>query len=126
MIVMSSEQIKIVENLLNKDTESLSFGELQAIVAMIYDIWRIEKEKVEDWIPVDPDLKDLSLFDEDWVLLAAKMNPEGWYGVPFIGELRNGIWYEHAKGDVPIEETYGVKITHWRPIQNYEVGVYHL
>jgi len=51
----------------------------------------------------------------DWVLVKVKMEPEGWYGVPYIAELRNGVWYAQCL-DSPMEEVLSVKVTHWMPI----------
>ena len=51
----------------------------------------------------------------DWVLVQAKFVPEGWYGVPHIAELRDGVWYSDGF-DTPLEETAGVAVTHWMPL----------
>lgn len=66
------------------------------------------------WNPVDRSLKDLKQFEEDWVIVAVRLVPERWYG----------IWYDRNDND--IEKVYGVRVTHWKPIENYEIGVYHL
>ena len=65
------------------------------------------------WIPVNERLPERPL--HDWVLVATKLVPENWYGVPHIAELRSGIWYSH-ENDAPMEELYGVVVTHWMPL----------
>jgi hypothetical protein len=44
----------------------------------------------QKWIPVSERLPEKQ---HDWVLVACKLHPEGFYGVPHIGELRNGVWW---------------------------------
>lgn len=63
-----------------------------------------------DWIDVNFKLPE----GHDWVLVACKLDPEGWYGVPHIAELRNGVWYADCF-EVPLENA-GVKVTHWMPL----------
>lgn len=120
---MKKEQLDLIEDLIVKKSHVLTFEEIQALAAMALDCW-INTRPRAIWNPVDPKLNNLNEFDEDWVLVAVKMDPEGWYGVPFVAELRDGVWYDRC--DVDIERAYSVKITHWKPIENYEVGVYNL
>lgn len=54
----------------------------------------------------------------DWVLVAIQILPEGYYGVPYVAECRNGIWYDHMDRD--IEKDLGVKVTHWTTIPGDE------
>jgi hypothetical protein len=64
-----------------------------------------------NWIKVEDELPDRNLYD--WVLVIAKMVPEGWHGVPAVAELRgDNIWYFRDE-DLPAEETLGIKVTHW-------------
>ena len=65
------------------------------------------------WISVKDRLPERPLYD--WVLVQAKMVPEGWYGVPHIAELRHGVWYDNGY-DTPLECTCGVCVTHWQPL----------
>ena len=67
----------------------------------------------EQWIPISKRLPESPLYD--WVLVATKLDPEGWYGVPHIAELRNGIWFDQQH-DIPFEEQCGVVVTHWMPL----------
>ena len=48
----------------------------------------------------------------DWVLVISKLNPENYFTVPAVAELRNGVWYFRDFG-VPAENTLGIKVTHW-------------
>ena len=61
------------------------------------------------WISVNEKLPERPLYD--WVLVAIKLVPENWYGVPRIAELRSGVWY--CTECEPLEETLSVKVTHW-------------
>jgi hypothetical protein len=65
------------------------------------------------WISVDERLPEKPGYD--WVLVATKMVPEGWYGVPHIAELRSGVWYDNHL-EVPFEEELSIKVTHWTPM----------
>jgi hypothetical protein len=65
------------------------------------------------WIAIEERLPQKP--DYDWVLVRCKMDPEEYYGLPHIAELRNGIWYSDCY-DGPLEETAGVKVTHWMPL----------
>lgn len=65
------------------------------------------------WIPVTEQLPTRPEYD--WVLVRTKMVPEGWYGVPHIAELRQGVWYSDCC-DGPMEHQLGVKVTHWMPL----------
>ena len=67
------------------------------------------------WIKTKKKLPNKDKYD--WVLVIAKMIPEGYYGVPAVAELRNGIWYFRDE-DNPVEETLGIEITHWMPLPN--------
>ena len=69
----------------------------------------VEKE----WIPVTERLPEKPEYD--WVLVQVKMIPENYYGVPHIAELRDGKWYSDCYA-TPLEETAGVKVTHWQPL----------
>ena len=64
------------------------------------------------WISVKDRLPEHPGYD--WVLVQAKMNPEDYYGVPHIAELRNGTWYD--EDDLPLEEFRSVIVTHWMPL----------
>lgn len=65
------------------------------------------------WIPVDEKLPERPLYD--WVLVATKLVPENWYGVPHIAELRNGVWYSNSY-NTPLESTCDIVVTHWMPL----------
>jgi hypothetical protein len=66
-----------------------------------------------NWIKVEKELPKSPEYD--WVLVIAKMIPEGYYGVPAVAELRRGIWYFRDE-EKPAEETLGIKVTHWMPL----------
>ena len=67
------------------------------------------------WIPTEERLPERPEYD--WVLVATKLEPEGWYGVPHIAELRRGKWFGNGyPDDMPLEESCGVKVTHWMPL----------
>lgn len=68
------------------------------------------------WISVSERLPEKSKYN--WVLVQYKIEPEGRYGVPHIAELRNGTWYDQ-KYYGPLEETIGVKVTHWMPLPGF-------
>lgn len=73
-----------------------------------------------EWINVYDMLPDK--LGHDWVLVAMLLDPEGWYGVPTVAELRGGCWYSRESGDLPLEVYHGVKVTHWTPLpKNPEV-----
>lgn len=59
---------------------------------------------VEDGLPLKP--------EHDWVLVKVRLIPEGFYGVPHVAELRDGVWYCDCC-DGPMEECLGLKVTHW-------------
>lgn len=63
-----------------------------------------------EWISVKERLPDPP--EQDWVLVACLLQPEGYYGVPHIAERRNGKWYD-ADAAIDIEEKYGIEVTHW-------------
>ena len=65
------------------------------------------------WISVSERLPERPLYD--WVLVATKLVPENWYGVPRIAELRNGVWYSNSY-NAPFESTCGIVVTHWMPL----------
>ena len=65
------------------------------------------------WISVSERLPERPLYD--WVLVAIKLVPENWYGVPHIAELRNGVWYSNSY-NTPFESTCGIVVTHWMPL----------
>ena len=67
--------------------------------------------KIEDGLPEKGEY--------DWVLVQVKLIPEGWYSVPCVTELRNGVWYADLL-DTPLEETLNVKVTHWADMQLIE------
>lgn len=68
------------------------------------------------WHPINGP-EDLPPKDKyDWVLVRVKMDPEGWYGVPHIAELRNGEWWAMDCEDGPMEEWLHVKVTDWMPL----------
>ncbi len=71
-----------------------------------------ETTTMQQWIPVTERLPEHPEYD--WVLVQVKMNPEDYYGVPHIAELRNGVWYD--EDDLPLEEFRSVKVTHWMPL----------
>ena len=72
-----------------------------------------ELEEKTQWISVSERLPERPLYD--WVLVAVKLVPENWYGVPHIAELRSGVWYSDGH-DTPLEATCGVSVTHWMPL----------
>lgn len=59
---------------------------------------------VEAGLPLKP--------EHDWVLVKTRLIPEGFYGVPHVAELRDGVWYCDCC-DGPMEEGLGLKVTHW-------------
>jgi len=67
------------------------------------------------WIPVTERLPESPTYD--WVLVLCRMDPEGYYGIPHVAELRNGKWYADCC-ITPFEEVLGVKVTHWCPLPN--------
>jgi hypothetical protein len=75
------------------------------------------RDKGLAWIDVTEKLPTAP--EHDWVLVKTKMVPEGYYGVPHIAELRNGVWYS-TEYDTPLEETASVKVTHWMDIPDPE------
>lgn len=64
-----------------------------------------------EWIPVEMILPPSPEYD--WVLVRVKLMPEGYYGVPHVAELRDGVWYESC-GE--LETRCSVKVTHWMPL----------
>lgn len=89
----------------------------ELIRALQYDRDQYEKgyrdaKQEQKWIPVSERLPERPEYD--WVLVQVKMNPEDYYGVPHIAELRNGTWYD--EDDLPLEEFRSVKVTHWMPL----------
>lgn len=66
-----------------------------------------------EWISVKDRLPEKSKYD--WVLVQIKMIPEGWYGLPHIAELRNGVWFAQCV-DNPMEKELSVEVTHWMPL----------
>jgi len=66
-----------------------------------------------EWINVEDRLPERPEYD--WVLVQVKMIPENYYGIPHVAELRSGKWYI-SHFDLPLEETCGVKVTHWMPL----------
>lgn len=82
------------------------------------------EKKKHEWIPVTDRERLPKRPDYDWVLVRVKMNPEGWYGVPHIAELRNGVWYGMGYNeDVPLEEYCSVTVTDWMPLPGDSKGV---
>jgi hypothetical protein len=81
--------------------------------AVLMSEYDVEEFLGRYWISVDERLPEKP--DYDWVLVKCQMVPEGYFGVPHIAELRNGIWYSDCY-DGPLEETAGVKVTHWMPL----------
>lgn len=65
------------------------------------------------WVSVKESLP--SREKHDWVLVQVKLIPEGWYGVPHIAELRNGVWFDQYL-DNPMEKALSVEVTHWMPL----------
>lgn len=66
-----------------------------------------------EWISVNDKLPEKSEYD--WVLVATKLIPEDWYGVPHIAEFRNGEWYD-VYYEKSFEELLSIKVTHWMPL----------
>ena len=62
------------------------------------------------WIPISEKLPKRP--EHDWVLIATKLEPEGWYGVPHIAEYHDEIGFFDGEG-FEIQSTYGVEVTHW-------------
>lgn len=73
----------------------------------------------QTWIPVTERLPEKPTYD--WVLVQVKLIPEDWYGVPHVAELRGRDWYI-SQLDGPLEETCGVKVTHWMPLPSIPVS----
>lgn len=68
---------------------------------------------VRKWISVMERLPEKPEYD--WVLVSAKAVPEDYNVVPYVAELRNGVWWDdHFDG--PLEEIASVKVTHWMPL----------
>lgn len=67
-----------------------------------------------NWISVTERLPEKPEYD--WVLVQTKMISEGYYCVPHIAELVNGLWQSDCYEGLPLEETAGVKVTHWMPL----------
>lgn len=76
-----------------------------------------DKDIYGTWIPVSERLPEKPTYD--WVLIQCKLTPEDYYGVPHIGELRNGVWYSDCYIE-PLEEMAGIKVTHWCPLPNIQ------
>lgn len=72
-----------------------------------------------EWISVKDRLPEKPMYD--WVLVQVKLIPENNYGVPHVGELRNGVWYSDCY-DTPLEESAGVRVTHWMPLPEFPQG----
>ena len=71
------------------------------------------------WIPVSEGLPDTQEYD--WVLVAIKLMPEDYYGVPCVAELRSGSWYDAENGLLDTsEEGCGVIVTHWMTLPSTE------
>jgi len=66
------------------------------------------------WISVKQELPSREKYD--WVLVQVKTVPEGWYGVPHVAELRNGVWFAQCLDDKPMENELSVEVTHWMPL----------
>lgn len=64
-----------------------------------------------DWISVKEQLPTRDK-GYDWVLVISKMNPENYFSVPAVAELRSGVWYFRDE-DKPAEDTLAIKVTHW-------------
>ena len=78
------------------------------------DVVRLETLSTHNfWIPITERLPEAPYYD--WVLVKCLMKPEDWFGVPHIAELRDGVWYAQEL-ERPMEETLGIKITHWCPL----------
>lgn len=67
---------------------------------------------VQGWIPVTERFPDAQEYD--WVLAQITFIPDCMFGVPIVGELRNGVWYDQF--DQKIESHGSVKVTHWMPL----------
>ena len=52
----------------------------------------------------------------DWVLV--KTDFLDGEAVPYIAELRNGVWWAHGISDGPLEEVLGVKVIAWFDMQS--------
>lgn len=72
-----------------------------------------KREKPDGWISVKERLPKGPEYD--WVLVQERFVPEGWYGIPRVAELRNGVWYGREIEE-PFEKPYGVEVTHWMPL----------
>lgn len=66
-----------------------------------------------EWIKCSEQLPERPKYD--WVLVIARMSPEGYYGVPHVAELINGKW-QCTEGVGDMEEILSVKVTHWMPL----------
>ena len=76
---------------------------------------------MSEWISVE---ERLPSSDHDWVLVACKLMPEGFYGVPHVAELRGGVWWSDCY-DVPLRSA-GVAVTHWMPLPEPPVDIAEL
>ena len=63
------------------------------------------------WISVEDRLPENK---RDWVLVACKLMPEGFYGVPQVAELRRGVWWSE-RWDAPFSLN-DAEVTHWMPL----------
>ena len=122
--IWSNEYINDVERRQEKDRK-LSIVQLEhGNIEKEYMVEVIEENKREyiDWIPVEQNLPLAPAFD--WVLVRIVFK-EGGMGVPHIAELRddgtgNLKWYD-GDGATDLEERYGVRVTHWKPITDETV-----
>jgi hypothetical protein len=72
------------------------------------------------WVSVKKCLPSRDKYD--WVLVQVKMIPEGWYGIPHVAELRNGVWFAQCLDDKPMEKELSVEVTHWMPLPESPVA----
>lgn len=107
-----------------REREKLGRGIIDAQRKRIYDL----EVRVRDlearvcgltcWRDPEVELPDKS--KEDWVLLRVQY-PDGFIGIPQIGELRDdGLWHSICHDDLRLgesfEEIYDCKVIGWRPI----------
>jgi len=78
------------------------------------DVGEFSGGNMNEWISVKERLPQKPTFD--WVLVLIKMIPEGWFGIPHVAELRNGVWFAECLDDKPMEKELSVEVTHWMPL----------
>ena len=93
----------VVQNHTEQDVKNYGLISLAIAALQAYQPW----VSVKDRLPEKPQY--------DWVLVRIRLNPDGFYGLPHIAELRKGVWYS-TEYDLPIEQILQGTVTHWMPL----------